>query len=177
MPKQANEELKDLKKNIKSLEVVAKIAEAAGITDFTENQVDVCHRVSRDDYAPIIVRFFKMDDRFNMYAKRFSLAAKKLTPQMAGLVENEEARMTYVSEMKKANKNFKHSRPAILIQDHLTKKNASLLKEAKKKGREFKYTYPGYVYDNEVRVRRADGERFIPIRNMNDLELIVPELS
>ena len=46
------------------------IASKADIKGFEENQVDVAHRTSRRETAPIIVKFVKKNDIMNFYHQR-----------------------------------------------------------------------------------------------------------
>ena len=47
-----------------------------------------------------------------------------------------------------------------------------ILKEARKASKNLKYSCPGYTINGHVRVKKLDGDEFIPIDNKNDLRNI-----
>ena len=52
------------------IELLKIVASNADIKGFEENQVDVAHRTSRRETAPIIVKFVKKNDGINFYHQR-----------------------------------------------------------------------------------------------------------
>ena len=60
----------------------------------------------------------------------------------------------------------------IYLNKSLTPQNCLLLKEVQKVSKNQRYKYPGYTINSQVRVRKSDGDEFIPINNRNDLRNI-----
>ena len=58
------------------------------------------------------------------------------------------------------------------MQESLTRMNNELLKSAKQVASALDYKYKGYVINGEVRVKSADGEKFIAIKCKSDLKKI-----
>ena len=56
------------------------------------------------------------------------------------------------------------------MQESLTRMNSDLLKAANQKASTLDYKYKGYVINGEVRVKSADGEKFIAIKCHSDLK-------
>ena len=45
--------------NRKTLDFISRLVDAAGITNFNTEQIDVCHRLGSNHFSPIIARFSK----------------------------------------------------------------------------------------------------------------------
>ena len=68
---QEGEELQsDDASNSKSLEVIQKIVDHCGIQGFDASQIDVCHRVGKEVFSPIIVKFKGKNDRARFFKQR-----------------------------------------------------------------------------------------------------------
>lgn len=170
VPRQAGEEKMDKKCNTVTLETIKKIAAAANMSDFKSEQVDVCHRVGADHYAPIVIRFDRMSYKCNFFDQKSVIA--ELPPSTCELEEDDAERAEYVKSMKIYNPRFNKERPAFYIQEHLTRYTAELLKQTKIKARLCGYKFPGYVMNSEVRARKVEGGRYIVIKEMKDLDKI-----
>ena len=53
--------------------IVCKLASLAKMQDFSKDQIDVAHRTSPKSTVPIIVLFYKNNDRNNFYGKKYKL--------------------------------------------------------------------------------------------------------
>ena len=53
--------------------IVCKLASLAKMQDFSKDQIDVAHRTSSKSTAPIIVLFYKKNDRNNFYKQKYKL--------------------------------------------------------------------------------------------------------
>ena len=53
--------------------IVCKLASLAKMQDFPIDQIDVAHRTSSKSTAPIIVLFYKKNDRNNFYKQKYKL--------------------------------------------------------------------------------------------------------
>ena len=162
VPKQEGEDELTDTNNVKTVEVIKKLANAAGISNFYESQIDVCHRNGKSQYAPIYVRFHKKDSRMNFFKqmKKFD------TMKNLELMEDEKELKLWRVEKKKVfpDKDWTKEKPRVTVQEPLTNFNGQLLNLARIKARNNKYEYSGYIVKGEVRVIKSENSDFIAIK-------------
>ena len=142
--------------NLKTLEVVSRLADHCEFQGFDPSQVDVCHRVSKDVFSPIVIKFKHKNDRFRFYKQRsklsnlhtddlgFSLthdqAAILLSPQSVRGVSNSRGKGHHPSRSKSRGgahlarsyvKDGQIELPFVAIYESLTTKNTELLRLAR----------------------------------------------
>lgn len=165
IPYQVGEDDTSEPSNPVTQDVVVKLAKATNFSLFDKSQIDVCHRVGFSKYSPIIVRFKNKVDRMRFFGQRrnlWKLNGDNSEPLRFGN-DNQE-----VADTRKVQTYT----PYIQLQDSLTKNNADLLAETRKKAKELKYTYPGYVVIGQIRAKKDEKGKFIMIRSKSDIEKI-----
>ena len=123
------------------------------ITGFDITQVDVAHRTSKRENAPIIILFNKKSDKTNFFKqkKKFhNLRAHQLF-QSTQLVDEE---VTLPGIDKKQGEETSDNKNLIFLNESFTPTNRRLLKEAKKASRQHNYKQKGYTVNGDVRVKK-----------------------
>ena len=184
---QPGEEKADNKEasNKHTLGIVKKLALNCNFEGFDESQVDVCHRVSKNVFSPIIIKFKFKSDRMRFYKQRHLLKDKKSSDFGFQPTKNQVAmfKSSFSSRDLPPNGRGHASRssqrrtedvqlPFASISEHLTKFNADLLKKARFAAKDLKYEFPGYTINGEVRVKPTSDSQFIPIHSMGDISKI-----
>ena len=155
-----------------SLTILREVFQAAGITNFSTEQIDVCHRTGKYHFSPIIILFSKKQDRENVYRQRQKL--NKLKIDELHLDYDDVAIHAWRVEQKKKipTVDWDNVLPKIIIREHLTNMNNVLLKAALPIARQKNYRYPGYLSKGTIHVRKTEDSRPIAIRYHEDLEKI-----
>ena len=136
------------------------------IKNFDLSQVDVAHRVAKNRFSPIIIRFKTKSDRKSFVIQKKKLKSMKIS-DIDKLYEEEAFKPT--TEQPNGWK-----RPYIQFQDSLTKYSGELLKEARTRFGKLNYEFPGYVVDGHVKVKKRKTDRPIRIRCMADINKLDP---
>ena len=152
-----------------SLDLVTKMAELAKFTNFTTTQIDVAHRTSIKEDAPIIVMFHSRTDRETFYGQRSKLKCLHVR-QFDD--DKEQHKYTTEDEQKKRD-----PRTKIYLNESLTPEIQKLLAETRKKTKELKSTKSieyKYVWTNHghIRVRKNETSQMIKINCMSDIQKI-----
>ena len=131
---------------------------------------------SEERASPIIIRFRSKNARFNFFAQRKQL--NNFTAQdidFSGF-DNEDTQRSNRNRNGGPGDNRggpngisnRMTLSPVYMQEHLTKANKDLLKLAKTElGNIFKF--PGYAMNGEIRARRAELEKFFPIKCVGDI--------
>ncbi len=156
-----------------SLTIIREIFAHADIKDFSEQQVDVCHRTGKYLFSPIIVLFSKKQDRENLFRQRHKLNNLKLDE--LHLDYNGDAVHEWRGEQKQKipTVEWNDKLPKIIIREHLTTTNNSLLKIVLPVARQKNYRFPGYLSKGTIHVRKTDTSKPIQIRCNEDVQKIV----
>ena len=157
---QGEEKIKQASNNISTLEVIKNLAEEANISEFHPQQIDVCHRIGKTKYSPIIIRFKNKCDRQAFYSQKNKLRPIKDPRSFANLplVEDSRTNDTYT--------------PHIQMQESLTNYNAELLKLAREAALNKQYIFHGYIINGQVCVKKDKDSIYIPIRCKSDINKI-----
>ena len=176
--------------NLVTLDVLKQLA-AQNDIHLLPSAIDVCHRLSSDDNAPIIIRFESKSDRYNFVAQKEKL--KNITSANIDLssIKVPKNIQTILDQRKKEGKTGPRSNrggyhnvarrdakaesgepTSIFLQDHLTQRNKDLLKEAKTALRDH-FQFPGYVMDGQIRSRRAENDKYFTIKCSADIRRLV----
>ena len=137
------------------IDLTGKVVEAANITGYDPNQIDIAHRTSSQPIAPIIIMFERKRDRNNFYQQKMKLKNIK-----SSTIVNQSAR----GEQDEATVQD------IYINESLTQENHKLLKEAKTEANKLKYQYLGYTVNGEIRVRKSANEDHMSILWKSNLD-------
>ena len=163
--------------NLSTLSVVERIVKAGKINNFESSSIDICHRLPITDDNPmpsIIIRFRSKNARcsfYNQKKKLYGVSVEKLDLVDKGEVRDpSESKRAY--NLRGKSSDTSKSKNFIYLQESLTRMNNELLKSAKKMASTLDYKYKGYVINGEVRVKSADGEKYIAIRCKSDLKKI-----
>ena len=179
--------------NVKTLEVLKKVVDHCGIQGFSYDQVDVCHRIGKDVFSPIIIKFNKKNDRVRFFKQKSKL--RNMNTSLIGLPLTKEQKSAILSPSSStptrgtssgllpggggrggakfragsANNYLVGSDgniklPFVSFFESLINFNAELLKEAKALAKSLNYKYPGYTVDRGVRVKMHEGGTFITIK-------------
>ena len=174
--------------NKHTLEVVRKVASHCHFEGFDTNQIDVCHRVSKNSFSPIIIKFKNKNDRARFYKQRTALKDMK-TGDFGFHLSNEQATMLRSGNTSSFGRGGLHSTrgrqaqsqsanspepriPYVSIFENLTKMNADLLKEARIAATHANFKYKGYSVNGEIRVKLSDGATHIAINDKSDIQKI-----
>ena len=176
--------------------VIASVCRAAHIA-YNPKNIDVCHRIGSDAYAPIIIRFATKSERFGFWNQRGKLEAitskdldfSALPPPTSnetsdgatrGGLNNSRGgrgRLTRSSYSRaaatSASNHNDQDDSRIYMQEHLTNMNKNLLKEAKNTLRGHGFKFPGYVKGGQVRAKLNETSNFFAIESIADIQNIV----
>ena len=177
VPAQLGEDDSKSVSNVSTLEVIKRVCVAAKI-EYTPDTIDVCHRMGPSDEqhsSPIIIRFKTKCARWNFFAQKKKLIG--FTHQYVDLTGFEDSQHTprkHNGTPNGATGGFEggFGNP-IYMQEHLTKRNKDLLKEARSALKE-NFDFPGYVMNGEVRARRVEKEKYYVIDCQADIDKLRP---
>ena len=168
----------DVPSNQTTLHVIHAVCEAADIS-YNPHSIDVCHRIGSDSpRAPIIIRFRTKSDRFEFWSQRNKLKnisasalnysnIPKPVPPSTPRQSNRSQRQQHEHQHRPTNNN-NNNHDSIYMQEHLTKLNKTLLKEAKTVFKDLA-EYPGYVKNGEIRVKRSATDAYHIISSRLDI--------
>ena len=128
--------------------IVYKLASLSKMQDFSKDQVDVAHRTSSKSTAPIIVLFYKKNDRNHFYEQKYNLET---------LRSNQFSDDNAAEEEQHLERNDVEHIQRIDINESLAKENRELLKLAREKAKKLKYKYKGYTVKGEVWVKKNES--------------------
>ncbi len=178
-----------------TLDVIKQVALQSDM-HLPPSSIDVCHRLSDDPTAPIIIRFISKSSRFNFVAQKEKL--KNITSadiDLSGI----QIPKQLLSERKDGHRGGSRggrnggattrnggigeavanefsggfgSPTHIYLQEHLTKRNKDLLKEAKSTLHET-FEFPGYVYHGEIRAKRNKTSKHHVIKSKADIQTLL----
>ena len=132
--------------------IIQKIVMLTKITDFDITQVDVAHRTSKRQNAPIIMLFNKKSDRTNFFKQRKKFHSLRAHQFQSSQLVDEEVTLPGID--KERGEETSNNESLIFLNESLTPKNRRLLKEAKKASRQHNYKYKGYKVNGEVRLKK-----------------------
>lgn len=171
IPYQKGEEVRAETSNSTTTDVIKKLANVANI-EFDINDIDVCHRVSKVRYSPIIIRFKSKTAKCSFFKQRYSLrdkaiedfdfyGEKELYPDKDGRKKKSETKKPYIQ-----------------ILEHLTAMNGSLLAETRSylaENADVEWAYPGYVGPGgQIRAKKEQSqEKPYIIRCKSDIYKLV----
>ena len=187
IPIQPNEDESNSTSNTATRDIVEKVAVASKMTNFNVNQIDVCHRLGKNIFSPIIIKFYKKADRFNFFNQKGLLKSLTLT-NLNFKVSSEQVAILNSAQSRNSSpggrgggrqqggrsarwfdKDGKLKDRSIFLQESLTELNGELLKLAKDAAIAVGYKYTGYTVKGQVRVKLSDGAKYIPINSKHDL--------
>ena len=145
-----------------AIDLVNKTAVVAGICNFDVSQIDIAHRVSEKETAPIIVLLNRKADRTNFYRQK-----KKLFEVRANHIRkpnNED-----YSDSKVSLPGLERENSYIYMNESLTSMNRMLLSKARKESKGLKYEFPRYTVSGQVRVKKSKSSEYIPVNSKQDL--------
>ena len=188
LPLQPGEDIRtETPSNPVTLALINRVCDTANIS-MLPNAIDVCHRLGFERRSPIIIRFTSKSSRFQFHSQRSKLVnistqnvdytnLPKVTvtekPNTRGGGASRGSRGAAHAGDTRVNPNAiegeteKHN---IYVQEHLTKYNKDLLKEAKEVFGELDFEYPGYAKDGEVRVKQKTDSKPHIIRCRTDIK-------
>ena len=147
------------KKGEDCIDLINQLAHLAHFVDFDINQIDLAHRTSSYDSAPIIILFIKKRDRMNFYSQKKKLYDITSNSFDSNDDDNDESSNTDGSP--------------IYMNESLTSENQRLLKEARNISKVKNYKYKGYTLNGVVCVRKSDDSDVIMIKCTEDLNCII----
>ena len=188
VPLQEGEDELKVVSNSATLKVITAVCKAAKI-DFDPDSVDVCHRIGMPNtenetdgqqpergIPPIIIRFKSKHARYHFFSQKYKL--KKFSKQDA-----KEQRRNGVGRGERGAFKNGGKRPGgannpepfdlskIFMQEHLTKMNKYLLKEARQ-ALDGIFKYSGYVMNGQIRARLVEGGKFSVIKSVADIQAL-----
>ena len=202
VPAQPGEEIQTKNaSNPVTVEVVKQVCQQLDVL-LPPPAIDVCHRLSDDPLAPIIIRFMSKNTRFNFVAQKgkfdkvtsadVDLSSIQIPPQM--LAESAKR----ATQGRGGSNGARSRRPnrtdlgasassstfeggfdeptPIYLQEHLTKRNKDLLKDAKSKLRGT-FQFPGYVYHGEIRAKWDPESRHHVIKSFHDITKLLHQAA
>ena len=150
------------KKGEDSLNLINQLANLANITDFDISQIDLAHRTSPNESAPIIILFITKRDRLNFYNQK-----KKLFK-----ITSNNFKFNHGDDRETVTTDNVDGMP-IYMNESLTPENRRLLKEVRMASREKNYKHKGYTINGIVCVRKTDESDIIMIKYSEDLSSII----
>ncbi len=183
-----------------SIEVVKQVCQQLNVL-LPPPAIDVCHRLSNDSASPIIIRFTSKSARFNFVAQKSNFkGATSADVDLSGIQLPQQIRAVMekrgpLGGTRGGFNGARSRRPEgagiggdplsgafggggfgeptpIYLQEHLTKRNKDLLKEAKTNLRD-SFRFPGYVYHGEIRAKKTQDSRHFVIRSSRDISNLV----
>ena len=113
--------------------------------------------------APIIVVFYKKNDRSNFYEQKYKLKTLR-SNQFSDDTAEEEQHL---------ESNDVEPTQRIHINESLTKENRELLKLAREEAEKLKYKYKGYTVKGEIQVRKNESSDYIVIQSKSYVQKII----
>ena len=150
------------KKGDDCLNLINQLANLVNITDFDISQIDLTHRTSPNESAPIIILFITKRDRLNFYNQKKKLF--KITPNNFKFNHGDDSETVTTDNV---------DGMPIYMNESLTPENRRLLKEARIASREKNYKHKGYTINGIVCVRKTDESDIIMIKCSEDLSSII----
>lgn len=147
------------KKGEDCIDLINQLANLAHFSNFDINQIDLAHRTSKYDSAPIIILFITKRDRLNFYSQKKKLYNITSDSFKFSHDDNDESSSTDASP--------------IYMNESLTPENRRLLKEARNASKAKNYKYKGYTLNGVVCVRKSDDSDVIMIKCTEDLNCII----
>ena len=141
--------------------IVCKLASLVKMQDFSKDQIDVAYTTSSKPTAPIIVLFYKKNDRHNFYQQKFKVKTL-IANQFSDDAEEEEH----------LKSNDIEPTQTIYINENLTRKSRELLKLTREEAKKLKFKYNGYTVKGEIRVRKNESSGYIVIWSKSDVQKI-----
>ena len=150
-------------------ELITKMAKLADIVDFDPLQIDVAHRVSIRENAPIIALFHCRNERESFYAQR-----SKLQYLHVRQFDEKDEQQKYATKKEQTTRS-----PAtkIYLNESLTPERSKLLADVRDKIKKLKidksiqYKYV-WTHHREIRVRKDDADKMMKINNASDINKI-----
>ena len=158
--------------NLRTLSVIDSLAAIAKIDNFDVEQIDVCHRTSNYYFAPIIIKFQKKQDKENFMRQRFKLKDVDTNQLDVDYDVSKLAEWRDNMSRKFHTKDWKDEIPRIIIHEHLTDQNFSILKEARSAAQKKGYKFPGYLRGTCICVRKSEESEHIRIECLEDISKI-----
>lgn len=115
-------------------DLISKVVEAAKITGYDPNQIDVAYRTSCRPTAPVIIMLDRKLEKNNFHRQKIKIKNIK-----SSVILNQSA----VDQDEALVQN-------IYLNENFTQKNRNLLKKAKWEANKLKYRYPGYSVNGEI---------------------------
>ena len=154
-------------------EIIDIVCKTAQIT-MKNNAIDVCHRLGRKPYSPIIIRFSTKYARFDFFnqgmkkLKGFTSASFDFTkmkkrgvvPAATPAVTRSNAAANVAESSLSAD--APHEASPVYLQEHLTSYNKTLLKETRA-ALQATHQFYGYVKNGEIRVKLNEQEKYAVI--------------
>ena len=135
---------------------------ATGICNFDVSQINIAHRKSENETAPVIVLFNREADRTNFYREKkkpFKVRDNHiLQPNNEDHSDNEVS----LPDLERENS-------YIYMNESLTSLNRMLLREFRKESNRLKHELPGYRVNGQVRVKSSTNSEYEPINSKQDL--------
>ena len=147
------------KKGEDCIDLINQLANLAHFSNFDTNQIDITHRTSKYDSAPIIILFITKRDRLNFYSQKKKLYNITSDSFKFSHDDNDESSSTDASP--------------IYMNESLTPENRRLLKEARNASKAKNYKYKGYKLNGVVCVKKSDDSDVIMIKCTEDLNCII----
>ena len=139
--------------------IVCKLASLAKMQGFSKDQIDVAHRTSSKSTAPIIVLFYKENDRNNFYEQKYKLKTLRWNQ--------------FSDDVEPWKSNKVEPTQRIYINESLTKENREIFKLAREETKKLKHKYKGYTVKGEVWVRKNESSGYIVIQSKSDVQKII----
>ena len=151
------------------------------------NAIDVCHRLGKKPYSPIIIRFSTKYARFDFFnqgmkkLKGFTSADfdfSKMHLKKRGVVPAAtpavtRSNKTSVDSAAAADPHphvdAPHDASPVYLQEHLTSYNKNLLKETRA-ALQATHRFYGYVKNGEIRVKLDEDEKYVVITCVADYQ-------
>ena len=180
-----------------TLEVLKQVALQTDML-LPPSSIDVCHRLGSEPNSPIIIRFTSKSARFNFVSQKgklknftsadLDLSGIQIPKQILELLESKQRNSVAgrggsrggsrggFNNSSRGGSNGASSfggggftTTSIYLQDHLTKRNKDLLREAKDtlKG---SFEFPGYVYHGEIRAKQNTNSKHHVIYTSADIQ-------
>ena len=169
------------KKSEDAVKLIEDVAIKAKVKNFDREQIDVAHRTSKKNTAPIIILFKTKNDRNNFYKQKKNIFLVSVE-QFAESNTNNEENSPDTEPTKQVDDDDEMSMPVLrdvsqnnrkknllFINETLTHTNRVLLREARSITKQLNYKYTGYTVNGEVRVKKTESSEHIAMQSKKDL--------